>query len=94
MSDKPPGWSAARVIVVAVLLLAPFVGTLWVSSYAQVEPTFIGLPFFYWYLLLWIIIAALCTSLAYVLTMRAERERRAWRRAQAARPGKGEGDGE
>lgn len=94
MSDRPPGWSAARVIAVAVLLIAPFVGTLWVSSYARTEPAFIGLPFFYWYLLVWVIVSALCTGLAYVLTMRVERARHAWRQARAARSGPGEGDGE
>lgn len=91
MSDKPPGWSAARVIVVAVLLIVPFVATLWVSIYARTGPTFIGMPFFYWYLMAWVILSAVCTWLAYVLTMRAERARHAWRRARAAGPAPEEG---
>lgn len=93
MSDKPPGWSAARVIVVTVLLIAPFVGTLWVGSYAREEPALIGLPFFYWYQLAWVILSTLCTGLAFVLTMRVERARKAWRRAHAAAAGPEEGDG-
>ncbi|HEY3681632.1 MAG TPA: DUF3311 domain-containing protein [Streptosporangiaceae bacterium] len=91
MSDKPPGWSAARVIVVAVLLLLPFVGTLWVSVYARTGPAFIGVPFFYWYQMAWVILSAACTWAAYVLTMRAERARRAWNRAHAAGPAREEG---
>jgi hypothetical protein len=92
VSDKPPGWSAARVIVVAVLLIAPFVGTLWVGSFARSEPAFIGVPFFYWYQMLWVIVSAACTWCAYVLTMRAERARRAWNRAHAAGTAREGGD--
>jgi hypothetical protein len=32
-----------------LLLLAPFVGTLWVSTYAHDAPRLFGFPFFYWY---------------------------------------------
>ena len=28
---------------------------LWVGSYAKVDPTFIGIPFFYWYQMLWVL---------------------------------------
>ena len=40
------------------LLLAPFIAMLDVGSYNRIAPTLGGIPFFYWYQLLWILIAA------------------------------------
>ncbi|MGH3486679.1 MAG: DUF3311 domain-containing protein [Actinopolymorphaceae bacterium] len=60
-------------VLVGVLLLLPFVATLWVSSYAHVEPRLGGFPFFYWYQLLWIFLSALCTGGAYLLVQREKR---------------------
>jgi hypothetical protein len=61
MSDAPevnrPVVTPVRVVI-AVCLVAPFVAMLWVSSYAKVDPTFIGIPFFYWYQMLWIPISS------------------------------------
>ncbi|MET9022010.1 DUF3311 domain-containing protein [Actinopolymorpha sp. NPDC004070] len=62
-------------VVVAVLLAAPFVGTLWSSSYARVEPRLGAFPFFYWYQILWIFLSALCTGAAYLLVRRENRRR-------------------
>ena len=92
MSDKPPGWTLARMIAVTVLLALPFVGTLWVGSYARTGPTFIGFPIFYWYQMAWVIVAAVCTVLAYRLVLRAERERREWRRGRESGAAGEEGD--
>jgi len=78
------------VIAVTVLLAAPFVGTLWVGSYARTGPEFIGFPFFYWYLMLWVILSAVFTGLAYVLTMQVERARHRWRQAHAGGAEKGD----
>ena len=51
-----------------LLLLLPFVAMLWVSSYNRIEPSVFGVPFFYWYQLLWVVLsAALC-----VIVYRAE----------------------
>ncbi|HMC70560.1 MAG TPA: DUF3311 domain-containing protein, partial [Mycobacteriales bacterium] len=41
-----------------VLLIAPFIGTLWVSTYASKSPTLFGFPFFYWYQFAWVIAGA------------------------------------
>jgi len=49
-----------------LLVVVPF--TLWVPLYNRIEPTFIGFPFFYWYLLAWIIIGAVLTAVVYFLT--------------------------
>jgi membrane protein implicated in regulation of membrane protease activity len=64
-------------VICAVLLVAPFVALLWVSSYARLTPAFIGIPFFYWYQLLWVIVSALLTGVAYVLFTREEKRRKA-----------------
>jgi len=37
-----------------VLLLAPFVGLLWVPFYNRATPKLFGFPFFYWYQFLWV----------------------------------------
>jgi hypothetical protein len=70
-------------VICAVLLLAPFVALLWVSSYARMTPAFIGIPFFYWYQLMWVILSALMTGLAYLLFTREEKHRTALRAADA-----------
>ncbi|GAA2578740.1 hypothetical protein GCM10010217_04800 [Streptomyces tubercidicus] len=49
---------------------------LWVSSYARVEPTLIGIPFFYWYQMLWVLISTALTTLAYKLVQREQRARK------------------
>ena len=56
-----------RVLWARALLVLPFVSMLWVSSYNSVEPMIAGIPFFYWYQLLWILIAAALIGLVYVL---------------------------
>ncbi|WP_375432254.1 DUF3311 domain-containing protein [uncultured Friedmanniella sp.] len=56
--------------VVAVILLAAIVVPLLVSSYDQIEPRLFGFPFFYWYQLLWVFIAAACCGLSYWLLKR------------------------
>ena len=48
-----------------VLLLAPFIGTLWVSTYATRKPTLFGFPFFYWYQLAWVPLSSLLIWLVY-----------------------------
>jgi membrane protein implicated in regulation of membrane protease activity len=61
--------------VAGVLLLAPFVALLWVSSYAKDEPRLWGFPFFYWYQFAWVLGASLLTYVAYRLVRGTERER-------------------
>jgi hypothetical protein len=54
-----------------LLLLPPFVGMLWVPFYDSVEPSIAGIPFFYWYQALWILIGAGLTVGVY-FAMREE----------------------
>ncbi len=48
-----------------LLLLVPFIAVLWVPFYNSVEPMLFGVPFFYWYQLLWIILSALLIVIVY-----------------------------
>ncbi len=51
-----------------LLLLPPFVGMLWVPFYNSVEPTLGGVPFFYWYQAVWILIGCVLTAGVYLAT--------------------------
>ena len=50
-----------------VFLLIPFIALLYPPLYNSINPTFIGMPFFYWYSLLWIILTAILTAVLYFL---------------------------
>ena len=56
-----------------LLLLVPYLAMIWVSSYNKVEPSWAGIPFFYWYQLLWIWIASALTLIVYFATRRGQR---------------------
>ena len=58
--------------VIAVLLLAVLVATLWVPLYNKTTPAWGGWPFFYWYQLLWVPIVALVSWGAYLLSKLAQ----------------------
>jgi uncharacterized protein DUF3311 len=51
-----------------LLFVTQFVASLWVSSYNRVDPTWLGIPFFYWYQMLWVIIGAILTAVVYFMT--------------------------
>jgi hypothetical protein len=55
--DKPAPKRGFR--LAWLLLLIPYVAMMWVPSYNRIEPEIAGVPFFYWYQLLWIVIGAL-----------------------------------
>ncbi|WP_405882380.1 DUF3311 domain-containing protein [Streptomyces sp. NBC_01136] len=78
MSDapevKPPVVTPVRGVI-ALCLLAPFIAMLWVGSYAKTDPAFIGIPFFYWYQMLWVLISTALTMTAYKLWQRDQRDR-------------------
>ena len=56
-----------RRIWLRVLLIIPFIALLYPPFYNSNNPTFIGMPFFYWYPLLWIILTAILTGALYFL---------------------------
>jgi hypothetical protein len=53
--------------VVALLFAIVMVVTVWVPFYNRIEPTWYGIPFFYWFQIGWIVVAAGVTVLAYKL---------------------------
>jgi cell division protein FtsW (lipid II flippase) len=56
-----------------LLFLIPFVAMLWVSSYNRTEPELGGIPFFYWYQLLWILLGSAVVLLVYMLDTKISR---------------------
>jgi hypothetical protein len=48
-----------------LLLLLPFIGLLYPPLYATDSPELFGFPFFYWYQLAWVPVAALLTWFVY-----------------------------
>jgi hypothetical protein len=63
MATQPgsrPRWHWLR-----ILFVLPFIAMLWVSSYNRLTPELFGFPFFYWYQLLWVIVAAALAGIVY-----------------------------
>lgn len=69
-SDSPVTY-----VVAAVMLAAAMVALLWVPSYAKLTPSLGGLPFFYWYSLLWLLLNAGLQLGAYQLIVARPRRR-------------------
>jgi membrane protein implicated in regulation of membrane protease activity len=59
-----------RAGLIFLLLLLPCAAMLWVPSYNRAAPVIAGIPFFYWYQLLWIPLGSLLLWLAYRLERR------------------------
>jgi len=55
----------------SLLFLVQFVAVLWPPFYNRADPHWLGIPFFYWYQLLWVVIGGLCTAVVYLVTQRA-----------------------
>jgi hypothetical protein len=62
---EPWGWY--------LLLLVPFVGTLAVPVYLRLDPEIGGVPFFYWYQFLWIVLGAIVTAGVHYATRAKKR---------------------
>jgi hypothetical protein len=50
------------------LLVLQFIPTLWVPFYNSAEPTFAGMPFFYWFQLALVFVGAAVTAVVYWAT--------------------------
>ena len=48
-----------------LLLVAPFVGLLWLPLYAKADPELFGIPFFYWYQFAWVPVTAVLIWAVY-----------------------------
>ncbi|HEX5273914.1 MAG TPA: DUF3311 domain-containing protein [Candidatus Rubrimentiphilum sp.] len=56
------------------LLLIPFAATLVPPLYARSSPALFGFPFFYWYQIAWIVLAAAIVWIVYAATRERERD--------------------
>ncbi len=54
------------------LLIVPFIATLWPPFYAHKDPVVGGLPFFYWYQMLWVVLTALLLGFVLLVTKQPE----------------------
>jgi Protein of unknown function (DUF3311) len=50
---------------IRLLLLVPFLALIWVPFYDRALPSLAGIPFFYWYQLLWIPLGSLLLLAVY-----------------------------
>lgn len=52
------GKARRRFRLVHLLLIVPYIAVLWVPYFNRTEPALAGVPFFYWYQMLWIVLGA------------------------------------
>jgi hypothetical protein len=62
-------------VLCGILLAIPLVALALVPTYSYETPRLWGFPFFYWYLLLWVIITPVFTGAAYLVIVRARKDR-------------------
>lgn len=58
---------------VYVLLLVPLIAFLWVPFYARQEPSWLDIPFFYWYQTLWVVLTTITMGVVYLVLNRGGR---------------------
>ena len=51
-------------------IAVPFVALLWVPFFNSTTPELFGIPFFYWYQMLWTILGSLCIVPVYLFKKR------------------------
>jgi hypothetical protein len=75
MTSQPVGrapTSARPYLVSAVLMAVPVVALLAVPLYSRISPKVLGLPMFYWWTFLWIVLLAAATMAAHRIIERAK----------------------
>jgi hypothetical protein len=60
---KRDGWSWWYLLFILQAVVA-----LWPPLYNKVDPTWLGMPFFYWFQLAWVVVAAVFTAIVYFAT--------------------------
>ena len=73
--DTVPPANKGLLATAGVLLALPMIALAWVGSYARVEPTLGGFPFFIWYQFLWVFLCSAMTYTAYKLVLKARPHR-------------------
>jgi len=48
-----------------LLFVMQFLVILWPPFYNRAEPTVFGIPFFYWFQMLWVLVSAVTTAVVY-----------------------------
>ena len=56
-----------------LFLIIPFALVVWVPAYNRIEPTLAGIPFFYWYQLVAILLGAVVIMTVHLLDKRIRR---------------------
>ena len=51
-------------------IVVPFVALLWVPFFNRTSPELFGIPFFYWYQMLWTVLGSLCIVPVYLFKKR------------------------
>ena len=64
MEGRPSRWWYA-------LLTLPVLALIYPPLYARQDPEFAGIPFFYWYQFVWVLLAAGLTLVVYLATRRS-----------------------
>ena len=64
------GKGRRRFRLVHFFLIVPYVAILWVPFFNRIEPSIAGVPFFYWYQMLWIALGALVLLPVFVVEER------------------------
>lgn len=60
-----------RFRLIHLLLLVPYIAVLWPPFYNRADPEIVGIPFFYWYQMLWVLIGAAVLIPVYLSDERA-----------------------
>ena len=55
-----------------LLFVVQFLVILWPPFYNKAEPTLLGIPFFYWFQLLWVLVSAVFTAVVYLMTRESQ----------------------
>ncbi|MCL5665555.1 MAG: DUF3311 domain-containing protein [Candidatus Thermoplasmatota archaeon] len=63
----------ASYVAAAILLIIPFFAYVLLFTYDRVQPELLGVPFFYWYQTIWLLISAILFSIAAILIGRASK---------------------
>ena len=71
MTPSPARMAPRRLI--RLLLFLPFAAVLWPPFYNRTDPAIAGVPFFYWYQMLWVFITACILWLVYWCEKRTRR---------------------
>ncbi len=69
---KGPKSSAHKRRWLLPLIFLPFIPVLYVPFFNRLEPTLAGVPFYYWFQMIWIPLSAIITFSVYLATAKEE----------------------